>query len=68
VDTQGDAVFAVFPRARDALVAAIAAQRAVLAHPWPNRTAPKVRIGPLGDHVVVVHHSSADADRDRRSR
>jgi class 3 adenylate cyclase len=45
VDTQGDAVFAVFPRARDALLAAIAAQRAMQAHPWPDGTVPKVRIG-----------------------
>src|SRR6516162_2715178 len=45
VDTQGDAVFAAFPRARDALLAAIAAQRAVQAHPWPDGTAPMVRIG-----------------------
>jgi predicted ATPase/class 3 adenylate cyclase len=45
VDTQGDAVFAVFPRARDALLAAIATQRAVQAHPWPDGTVPKVRIG-----------------------
>jgi predicted ATPase/class 3 adenylate cyclase len=45
VDTQGDAVFAAFPRARDALLAAIAAQRAVQAHPWPDGIAPKVRVG-----------------------
>ena len=45
VDTQGDAVFAVFPRARDALLAAIAAQRAVQAQRWPDGIAPKVRIG-----------------------
>jgi class 3 adenylate cyclase len=45
VDTQGDAVFAAFPRAGDALLAAIAAQRAVRAHPWPEGIAPKVRIG-----------------------
>ncbi len=45
VDTQGDAVFAAFPRARDALLAAIAAQRTVQAHPWPEGIAPKVRIG-----------------------
>jgi predicted ATPase/class 3 adenylate cyclase len=45
VDTQGDAVFAAFPRARDALLAAIAVQRAVLAHPWPDGIGPKVRIG-----------------------
>jgi predicted ATPase/class 3 adenylate cyclase/Tfp pilus assembly protein PilF len=45
VDTQGDAVFAVFPRARDALLAAIAAQRAVQAYPWPDGIVPKVRAG-----------------------
>jgi len=45
LDTQGDAMFAAFPRARDALLAAIAAQRAVQAHPWPNGTAPMVRVG-----------------------
>jgi predicted ATPase/class 3 adenylate cyclase/Tfp pilus assembly protein PilF len=45
VDTQGDAVFAAFPRARDALLAAIAAQRAVQAHLWPDGIAPKVRVG-----------------------
>jgi predicted ATPase/class 3 adenylate cyclase len=45
VDTQGDAVFAAFPRARDALLAAIAAQRAVQAHPWPDGITPKLRAG-----------------------
>jgi predicted ATPase/class 3 adenylate cyclase len=45
VDTQGDAVFAAFPRARDALLAAIAAQRAVQGHPWLGGIAPKVRVG-----------------------
>src|SRR5262249_29415568 len=32
VDTQGDALFAVFPRASDALLAAVAAQRALATH------------------------------------
>ena len=45
MDTQGDALFAAFPRARDALLAAVAAQRAVQGHPWPDGIAPKVRIG-----------------------
>jgi class 3 adenylate cyclase len=45
VDTQGDAVFAAFPRARDALLEAVVAQRAVQAHPWPDGIAPKVRGG-----------------------
>ena len=36
VDTQGDACFAAFPRARDALAAAVAAQKAITAHHGPN--------------------------------
>jgi predicted ATPase/class 3 adenylate cyclase/predicted negative regulator of RcsB-dependent stress response len=45
VDTQGDAFFVAFPRARDAIVAAIAAQRAVLTHAWPGGAGLRVRMG-----------------------
>ena len=45
VDTQGDAFFVAFPRARDAVAAAIAAQRAVFAHAWPEGAALRVRMG-----------------------
>jgi predicted ATPase/class 3 adenylate cyclase/DNA-binding CsgD family transcriptional regulator len=45
VDTQGDGVFAVFPRARDALLAAIAAQRVLLEHRWPAEEAVRARMG-----------------------
>ncbi len=46
VDTQGDALFAAFPRATDALLAAVAAQRAIRAHRWPDeRIAQCVRVG-----------------------
>src|SRR4030066_473785 len=45
VDAQGDAFFVVFPRARDAVAAAIAAQRAVLHHHWPNGASIRVRMG-----------------------
>jgi predicted ATPase/class 3 adenylate cyclase len=45
VDTQGDAVFAAFPRARDALLGAVAAQRAVQGQSWPNGIALRVRMG-----------------------
>src|SRR4029434_3033966 len=34
VDTQGDALFAVFPRASDALCAAVTPQRALATSPW----------------------------------
>ncbi len=34
VDTQGDSFFVVFPRARDAVAAAVAAQRALVDYTW----------------------------------
>jgi class 3 adenylate cyclase/DNA-binding NarL/FixJ family response regulator len=45
IDTQGDAFFVVFPRAKDAVRGALAAQRAVAAHPWPGDAAVRVRMG-----------------------
>jgi class 3 adenylate cyclase/DNA-binding NarL/FixJ family response regulator len=45
VDTQGDAFFVVFPRAKDAVAAALAGQRAVAAHPWPQQVDLRVRMG-----------------------
>jgi predicted ATPase/class 3 adenylate cyclase len=45
VDTQGDALFVAFSRAKDAVAAAVAAQRAISAHPWPDGTAVRVRMG-----------------------
>ena len=45
VRTEGDAMFAVFPEARAAVSAAIAAQRALMAHEWPSGTEVRVRMG-----------------------
>jgi class 3 adenylate cyclase len=45
VDTQGDAFFFSFTRARDAVRGAVAAQRALAAHEWPDGAAVKVRMG-----------------------
>ncbi|MBV9867246.1 MAG: adenylate/guanylate cyclase domain-containing protein [Abitibacteriaceae bacterium] len=45
VDNQGDAFFAVFARAGDAVSAAVAAQRALAAHTWPEEGQVRVRIG-----------------------
>jgi class 3 adenylate cyclase len=45
VDTQGDALFAVFPRARDALCAAVTAQRALATYAWPEAVVVRVRMG-----------------------
>lgn len=45
VDTQGDAFFAAFHRARDAVRAAGHAQRALAAHTWPDGRKVRVRMG-----------------------
>ena len=45
VDTQGDAFFYSFPRARDAVSCAVAAQRALAEHDWPEGAQVRVRMG-----------------------
>ena len=45
VDTQGDAFFVAFARATDAVSAVVAAQRAIVAHAWPNGVTVRVRMG-----------------------
>jgi class 3 adenylate cyclase len=45
VDRQGDAFFVVFRRARDAVAAAIEAQRSLAVHPWPSGSELRVRMG-----------------------
>jgi class 3 adenylate cyclase len=45
IDTQGDAFFFSFTRARDAVSGAVAAQRALARHPWPDDADVKVRMG-----------------------
>jgi len=45
IDTQGDAFFFVFPRARDAVTAAVEAQRAHAVATWPHETEVRVRMG-----------------------
>jgi class 3 adenylate cyclase/uncharacterized small protein (DUF1192 family) len=45
IDTQGDAFFFVFPRARDAVAAAVEAQRVHAASRWPAGETVRVRMG-----------------------
>jgi class 3 adenylate cyclase len=45
IDTQGDAFFFSFARARDAIAGAVAAQRALAAHEWPGGAEVRVRMG-----------------------
>ncbi len=45
IDSRGDEFFAVFQRTRDAVAAAVAAQRDLAAHEWPPGCPVRVRIG-----------------------
>jgi class 3 adenylate cyclase len=45
VDRQTESFFAVFSRARDAVRAAVQAQRAIADHVWPEGGEPRVRMG-----------------------
>src|SRR6266699_1646026 len=45
VDTQGDAFFVVFARATNAVSAAVAAQRALASHAFPEGVAVRMRVG-----------------------
>jgi len=45
VDTQGDALFALFPSAEAAVGAALASQHALATHPWPPEGEVRVRMG-----------------------
>jgi YVTN family beta-propeller protein len=45
VDTQGDSFFVAFGRAKDAVAAAVDAQRDLAAHVWPDGAPLKVRMG-----------------------
>ena len=45
VDTQGDAFFAAFGAAKQAVLCALDIQRALGAHPWPDGALVRVRIG-----------------------
>ena len=67
VDTQGDSFFVAFLRPRDAVLAAVAAQRSIESHRWPPGVDLRVRIGihtgpaePVGDRYVglAVHRAA----------
>lgn len=45
VDTQGDAFFVAFARPRNAVLAAVAAQKSLRSEPWPDGAEVRVRMG-----------------------
>jgi YVTN family beta-propeller protein len=57
VDTQGDAFFVAFSRARDAVLAAVDGQLALLTHEWPEGAQVRVRMG--------IHTGQAAASNGR---
>ena len=53
IDTQGDSFFVAFRRAKDAVGAAVTAQRALAAHEWPGGSKLRVRMGMHTGEPVV---------------
>ena len=45
IGLQGDACFVAFRRPKDAILAAVAGQRALASHDWPLGEQPRVRMG-----------------------
>ena len=69
VDTQGDAFFYAFSSARDSAEAAVAAQRAIAAYPWPESTPVRVRMGlHTGEAVVTAGGGYVGMDVHRAAR
>jgi len=68
IDTQGDALFFCFERARDAVAAAAAAQRALAGHEWPGGTALRVRMSLHTGEPVVGEEGYVGIDVHRAAR
>ena len=54
INTQGDSFFIAFRKPKDAVAAAVRAQRALARHPWPEGTVMRVRIGIHTGEVTVA--------------
>jgi TolB-like protein/class 3 adenylate cyclase/Tfp pilus assembly protein PilF len=68
VDTQGDALFFAFPRARAALVAAIDAQRALAARSWPSGLTVGARMGLHTGEPIGLDSAYVGMDVHRAAR
>jgi YVTN family beta-propeller protein len=53
IDTQGDSFFVAFASARNAVLASVEGQRAILSHRWPHGVELKVRMGIHTGQAVV---------------
>jgi class 3 adenylate cyclase len=68
IDTQGDAFFFCFERARDAVGAAVAAQRALASHDWPDGADLRVRMSLHTGEPVVGEAGYVGIDVHRAAR
>ena len=68
IDTQGDAFFYSFPRARDAVAAAVAVQQAHARAMWPEGVAVRLRIGLHTGEPAVGDEGYTGLDVVRASR
>jgi class 3 adenylate cyclase len=68
IDTQGDAFFYSFPRARDAVSAAIEVQRAHEEEPWPEGVSVRMRMGLHTGEPAVGDEGYTGLDVVRASR
>lgn len=68
IDTQGDAFFYSFPRARDAVAAAVDVQRAHAGGKWPGDAAVRLRIGLHTGEPAVGEEGYTGLDVVRASR
>jgi class 3 adenylate cyclase len=68
IDTQGDAFFYGFERASDAVAAAVAAQRALASHSWPDGEDLRVRMSVHTGEPVVGEEGYVGIDVHRAAR
>ncbi len=68
VSTEGDSVFAVFPSVREAINAAVAAQRALARHAWPDDVKLGIRIGIHVGEAVLGGRDYTGIDVHRTAR
>ena len=68
VHTEGDAFFVAFARARDAVAAAIAGQRALASERWPEGVAVRVRMGVHTGEAAVSVDDYVGLDVHRAAR
>ncbi len=68
LDTQGDSFFYAFERARDAVAAAVAGQRSLATHAWPDGEELRVRMSVHTGEPVVGEEGYVGIDVHRAAR